>query len=243
MSRWAIVASAAVLAALATTAAEGSDAEQRWRAAAGRMLGGTSQLRSLKLELTVAPRADGSADEVRQVVEIELPGRVRRAIFVGGEEQLVVIDGARGYFGDAGRVLPLPEPQLRQSLDQLRRDLLVLAANAANDRLTVVDGGQHTIGGLDCTALDVSLDGVRSRLFVTPTGEVIRQTFGGSDPLSGKPGLIQVDYSAYRELDGVRFPARYDVYLDGRPVVSVRVDSLLVNPPLDPARFAVPVSD
>jgi hypothetical protein len=207
------------------------------------MLFGVPELKSIGFQLTVSTRVGESVELLQQIVEIELPDRVRRTVLVGDQEQIVVINGNRGYIGGAGLALPLPEPQLRQALDQLRRDLLVLAAGAGSEELRVASGGSAAVGALRCDVLDLSYGAVDSRLFVAADGDVIKQSFGGSDPLTGATGLVEIVYSGYREFDGVRFPSVHAISFEGQPIVTVQIGAISVNPQFDPSLFAVSDSD
>jgi hypothetical protein len=215
----------------------------RLRGVAKRFLLDVSQLRALRYELTTMTRMGQDVESIPQIVEIELPDRMRRTMVVDGEEQVLVISGNRGFFGVGGQSLPLPEPQVERTVEQLRRDLLVLAAGVGSDGLTVESGGREKIGELSCDVLDVSYGPVRTRLFVADDGDVVRQSYLGSDPLSGTTGRVDISYSGYRESGGVRFPTIHAITFEGQPLVAVEIDHLEVNPSLDPSLFAVSDSD
>ena len=102
-----------------------------------------------------------------------------------------------------------------------------------------VSAGSGSVGDAACDVVSVSLGGTESRLCIDSSGQVLKQSYQGKHPLQGSPGLIEVLFSNYAELGGAYFPTTHSMLFEGEEVLTITVNSLEVNPDLDPAMFAV----
>jgi hypothetical protein len=102
--------------------------------------------------------------------------------------------------------------------------------------------GSETVEGMACDVVSVTYQGAESRLCVTQDGKALKQSFTGENPLSGAPGRIEVTYADWREVSGRQFPFKQTITIDGQPLATVTVETIEVNPALDPALFEVPKS-
>ena len=74
--------------------------------------------------------------------------------------------------------------------------------------------------------------------FDDKSGLLVRMVRFGNTPIGHAP--TQVDFSDYREVEGIKFPFQYTFsWLDGKD--SFTLTSVKVNVPIDPAMFAKPV--
>jgi photosynthetic reaction center cytochrome c subunit len=99
----------------------------------------------------------------------------------------------------------------------------------------------ETIDGKDCDV--VQADGQR-RMFITlfferSTGYLIRSIRYGPSPIGRIP--TQVDYSDYRDVNGIKMPFRFTfTWLDGRD--AFQLSQIQANVPIDSARFGRPTA-
>ena len=99
----------------------------------------------------------------------------------------------------------------------------------------------ETIDGKDCDV--VQADGQR-RMFITlfferSTGYLIRSIRYGPSPIGRIP--TQVDYSDYRDVNGIKMPFRFTfTWLDGRD--AFQLSQIQANVPIDSAKFGRPTA-
>ena len=60
--------------------------------------------------------------------------------------------------------------------------------------------------------------------------------------MMGRPGEIREVFSDYREVGGLTLPFASASTLDGEPVVSVTVESIVLDGEVDEALFAMPAA-
>lgn len=220
-----------------SAAALASGAEALNRMATKLINGAGGQLRSAKAKMSIVIKMGGQSMSAGQEHAFVLPNMVRMSVKLPMGEQMMVINGDSGTMSMGGQSAPVPEAQIGETLDNLNRNLLILASKSSE--VEAVSAGAEKVGGTDCDLVSVSLGGIESRLCIDSSGKVLKQSYQGKHPLQGSPGLIEVVYSDYAELGGRYFPKTHSMMFEGQEVLTITVDSLEVNPDLDPAMFAV----
>lgn len=155
-------------------------------------------------------------------------------------DSYTVFDGTAGWLGSTGRpardmsadeswaagldaefALPL---RLKEIFPQLRR------------------GRPETVNGEECEVLTGMAEGhAPVRLdFSTKTGLLLRMVRYADTPMGRLP--TQIDYSDYRDADGVKIPFRWTL---SRPSArfTIQLSEVKSNVPVDAARFAKPSGD
>jgi len=200
----------------------------------------------------------GGADALRKVTSRKMAGKIltggsetpvdvltkapnkRVTVTHGASDSFTAFDGTAGWMGNAGRparamsesesaassldaefYLPL---RLKELYPQLRR------------------GRPEAVAGVDCDTLNGSAPGrpMVRLYFAKSTGLLVRMVRYAETPLGRLP--TQIDYSDYRESDGVKTPYRWTLSRpNGR--FTIQIASLQNNAALDDARFAKPSGD
>jgi hypothetical protein len=94
--------------------------------------------------------------------------------------------------------------------------------------------------GTACELLSVSFRGKESRLCVDQEGKVLFQRYQGKHPFQGNPGVMEVRFSEYKELDGRLIPHKREISFEGEKLVTENLESIEINPDLSPALFELP---
>ena len=103
-----------------------------------------------------------------------------------------------------------------------------------------VAAGTETVDGTPCDLIAVTWQGSESRLCVAKDGKVLKQSYAGKNPMTGAPGRIEVTYADWRDVSGHLLPFKQTVTIDGEALATVTVESIEVNPSLEPSLFEVP---
>ncbi|MDB4324806.1 insulinase family protein, partial [bacterium] len=179
----------------------------------------------------------GQEMQFSQKIAYELPDKIRTTIKTPMGDQIMVAKGDEGYASAGGQVREMPAASLRENLD---RNLLVLAYYADNSELEAVAGGSEDVDGTSCTNVEVTYSGLDSRLCIAEDGKVLKQAYQGTHPLQGTPGLIEIYFSKYTEQDGRVIPFAQEMHFEGEKLVVLNLQSIDLNPDLDPALFEKP---
>jgi predicted Zn-dependent peptidase len=197
-------------------------------------------VKSLRSVQTVALNAGGMALSLKQTEVRAFPDRMRQTTQTPMGEQTVVVAGDAGAAITPTGTQPLPADQLAEAKKEAFHDLSFLARVAGE--VEAVAGGSEAVEGTPCDLLVVTWQGSESRLCVAKDGKVLRQSYPGNNPMTGAPGRLEVTYGDWRDVEGRQLPFKQTITIDGQPLATVTVESIEVNPTLDPSLFEVPKS-
>ncbi len=197
-------------------------------------------IRSLAVGFTMIASIGGEPISMTQELSVVLPDKTRQVVKTPLGEQVLVFNGTRGVAMSELGSVPIPPERVAEALESLALDLLVLASHAGSPELKAVAAGSDEWDGVGCDLVSVSFMGAESRLCVDPTGTVLFQRHQGKHPLEGNPGVMEVFYSDYRELDGRLVPYTRLIRFEGQDLVKMTLDSMAINPDLSPDLFDLP---
>ena len=197
-------------------------------------------LNAARISYTTALSMGGQQMSVGQDVSFILPNKMRTILKTPMGEQVIVLNEDKGYQGFGGQNQPLPGDSVEEGLKQLGRELLVLAGNAGHPEVEAVAAGTENVNGTECQVVAVTFMGMESRLYVDADGKVVKQAYQGKHPLQGTPGLIEIIFSDYSDVDGRLVAHKRVMSFEGQEVATSTLDSIQINPELDVALFEVP---
>jgi hypothetical protein len=225
----------------ASNVASGADLLAR---AAGALLAGKAgTIRSVQAGATVVVSMGGQSMSLGQETSFILPDRIRVSVSTPMGQQVVTINGSAGVMEAGGRSAPVPGEMVESSVRDLNRELLVVLDNAEDPELEAVAAGSDEVDGAACEIVSVTFNGTESRLCVDEAGTVLKQSYQGKHMFQGTPGLVEVRFSEYGDVDGRRLPRRQEIRFEGELLATVTVDSLEINAELDPSLFELPEVD
>jgi len=202
--------------------------------------GSSERLESIRLTYQMTTRMGGESISQGRTVVYALPDRMSQVVPTPMGEAAVVLDGERGFMRGVSGRMELPHEAVKAARVALGREMIVIAGNADNPELEAVAAGTEEVDGEPCDAVTVAFLGGRSRLCVDGEGRVVKQTYPGTHPLDGSPGEIEVRFSDHEIVGGRLLPRRQVMSFDGEEVAIVTLESVEVNPELDPADFETP---
>lgn len=228
---------------VAKTAA-GIEAGRKILAKVSAALGGrdADKVNAIKTSASMVVNMNGQAMSLGRSVLLVFPDKVRQTVKTPMGEQTVVINGTEGFMTMGGQSRPLPAEMLAEHQLDMGRDLRLLVHYHADPKLEVVAAGEEDLDGTKCQILAVTYRGAESRLWVDPTGRVLKQSYQGRDPLTRSPARIEAIYSDYKEVDGRQVPHKETLRIDGQDKVTLTLESFEVNPQVDVAAFEKPAA-
>jgi hypothetical protein len=204
--------------------------------------GGIARLRSVQsLRLTGTMELPGVTTPF--VLELARPGRMRTEFTVGGQKGVRAWDGRNAW-----EQLPLPGERPRPMSDE---DAADARAQADVDLSPLVDAaakgysieliGRDRLPGGDTWKLVVRGNDIPARtMHIDAKTHLVVQTVD-TRSVDEREVEFVTEVGDYRSVNGLVFPHRIDVGPKGSPEhQSLVIEKIEVNPPIDPARFAMP---
>jgi zinc protease len=207
-------------------------------------LGGADKLRSVKslreksTILAKTPQGDMSM-EVEEIAAF--PDQLWQKMRTPMGEMTMVISPAAAFMKSPMGSQDLPGAQKEDGLKELKRHPIFVAQHADDPKFIFAAGGSEKIGEVDAQVLDVNADGAQVRWYVDPqTGHVLRtaaQSMG-----MGGPAEQVIDYSEWKEVEGISVPFKLKITQGGNEAGSQDVKEFEINPAVDPKLFEKPAA-
>ena len=229
----------------AAKAATASNSEgQALMAKVVQSMGGAEKVRSVKAlrekstVLAKTPQGDMSI----QMEEIAaFPDQLWQKMRMPMGEMTMVISPSAAFMKSPMGSQDLPGAQKEDGLNELKRHPIFVAQHADDPNFIFAAGGTEKIGDVDAQILDISADGAQVRWYVDPqTGHILRtsaQTMG-----MGGPAEQVVDYSEWKEVEGINLPFKLKIKQGGNDSGSEDIQELQINPAIDPKLFEKPAA-
>jgi photosynthetic reaction center cytochrome c subunit len=201
-------------------------------------LGGADALRKVTTR-TMAGKILAGGTETPIDVITKAPNK-RVTISHGSADSFTAFDGTAGWMGNAGR--PARSMSDSESGASALDSEFYLGLRLKEIYPQLRRGRPENIAGVDCEVLNGTSAGHPAiRLyFDKTTGLLVRMIRYADTPLGRMP--TQIDYSDYRENDGVKTPARWTLSRpNGR--FTIQIATIKNNASVEDARFAKPAGD
>jgi len=197
---------------------------------------------ALRTAGTIQISMGGQSISLNQTVVYVFPDKMRIDQKTPMGEMATVVSGTEGFALRGGKSMPLPPEQIQERQKTMGRDLRFLVRYSDDPTLEAVAAGQEAVDGTQCDVIAVTFRGVESRVWVDPSGKVLKQAYQGTNPLTRSPGQAEAFFSDYRDHEGRQVPHKQVVRFDGQDVMTLTLDSFEVNPQVDAAQFEKPAS-
>ena len=192
-------------------------------------LGGGSKLD----QLVSFQKTDQRGNQVKSILTMAFPDTLRQEIVRPNFTLVSVITPAESFVVAPNGARPMPEGNRAAIYKELYHELVVLfRARTRSDFKASANGND----------VDVELPGFTTTLGIDPgTGRVVSQTYKGRGP-GGMLGQIVINYSDYRNVDGLSLPFKTTATFDGEPLppLSATIETIKVNGQIDPSSFKKP---
>ncbi len=167
------------------------------------------------------------------------PGRLRQELTMPMGTMVTVLDGDSGFQQMGPRSRPLPDSVRAETQRSLRRDPVGLLRRRGTEGFTATAAGSEELDGGSVELVHVRIDGDSVTLGIDPeTGHIRSVAYRGN--MMGRPGQVREVLSDYREVGGLTLPFAAATTLDGEPMLTVTVGSIVVDGEVDEALFAPP---
>jgi zinc protease len=138
-----------------------------------------------------------------------------------------------------GNVQNWPEARKTETLDQIKRDPIFIAAHAKDANVFFRAGGSAKVGDTEARVVDVNAAGAAVRWFVDPqTGHILKETYrtiGQQGPVQG-----ETEMDDWKPLSGLNLPLVRRNKQNGQDSSTAQYTALELNPTVDPKLFDRP---
>lgn len=201
--------------------------------------GGVEKLRSLEtVKATGVMEARGT--EIPIATWAKRPNRMRRDQKLPDRTISVAFDGTTVWMLDSSVGVPqeMTGPQADATRDEAIFDPLFLTYKERGHKIELV--GNETLDGLAVHHLLVTKKSgsVEDHYLNAETGLEFRTVTVMEQ--AGVKAELRTDFSDYRALDGMQVPFSIRQFMNGNPVVRVRLKEFEFNVPIDDAIFSIP---
>src|SRR5215471_11802703 len=199
-----------------------------------------SGIKSVKTEFTTSRKTPQGDVQVQMHATIVYPDHLHAELQTPQGALTIVATPDTGFvsMGTMG-TQPMPAAQKAETLEQLKRDPIFIAAHWKDPNVFFVAGGTEKVGDIESRIVDVNAAGAAIRWFVNPAdGHILKETYqtlGPSGPAQGETTMDQ-----WKDMSGLTLPLLRKNKQNGEETSVVQYKSIEINPPIDPKLFEKP---
>ncbi|MGA7401139.1 MAG: pitrilysin family protein, partial [Candidatus Sulfotelmatobacter sp.] len=138
-----------------------------------------------------------------------------------------------------GDVQNWPEARKSETLEQIKRDPIFIAAHAKDPNVFFRAGASEKVGGTEARVVDVNAAGTAIHWFVDPqTGHILKETYrtiGQQGPVQG-----ETDMDDWKPISGLNLPMVRHNKQNGQDSSTAQYTALELNPTVNPKLFEKP---
>jgi zinc protease len=206
-------------------------------------MGGEAKLaaiKSIKAKITLTQKTPQGDFPVQMESIIVFPDHLHAEMQTpNGTITIVVTPDAAFLDLPNGQVQNWPEARKTETLEQIKRDPVFIAAHANDPNFFFRAGETEKVGGTEARIVDVNAAGTAIRWFVDPqTGHILKETYrtiGQHGPAQG-----ETDMDDWKPVSGLTLPMVRHNKQDGQDSSTAEYTALEFNPAVDPKLFDKP---
>ena len=134
---------------------------------------------------------------------------------------------------------PMPPAQKSETLEQIKRDPIFIAAHWKDPDVFFQAGGTEKVGNIESRIVDVNAAGAAIRWFVNPAdGHILKETYqtlGPQGPVQGETTMEN-----WKTVSGLTLPLLRKNKQNGEDTGSSEYTKIDINPAVDPKLFEKP---
>jgi hypothetical protein len=197
-------------------------------------------IKSVKTEFTNTRKTPQGDMPMQMQVTIVYPDHLHAELQTPQGKLTIVATPDIGFVSMGGMgSQPMPAAQKAETLEQLKRDPIFIAAHWKDPDVFFNAAGTEKVGEIESRIVDVNAAGAALRWFVNPAdGHILKETYqtlSASGPAQGE--TIMDDW---KNMSGLTLPAQRKNRQNGEESSVVEYKSIEINPTVDPKLFEKP---
>ncbi|MGB8597664.1 MAG: pitrilysin family protein [Candidatus Sulfotelmatobacter sp.] len=206
-------------------------------------MGGEAKLaaiKAVKADLTLTQKTPQGDFPMQMETVIVFPDHLHAEMQTpNGVVKIVATPDAAFVDLPNGDVQNWPEARKTETLEQIKRDPIFIAAHSKDPNVFFQAGGTEKVGETEARIVDVSAAGAAIRWFVDPeTGHILKETYrtiGQGGPVQG-----ETDLDDWKPVSGLNLPMLRHNKQNGQDSSTAQYTALEFNPSVDPKLFEKP---
>jgi YHS domain-containing protein len=193
-------------------------------------------------QLVSFQRKDLRGNEVKNTLLLAFPDSVWQETVRPTFTMVSVVTPAESFFVFNNSARQMPEANRTSIYQELNHEIVVLFRSRTRSEFKASVAGNAKVGEVAVERVDVELPGFTTSLGIDPaTGRVLSQAYRGRGPGS-VVGEIVINYSDFRDVEGLSLPFKVSATFDGKPfpAVSATTEAIAINGQVNPASFKRP---
>src|SRR5271157_1149269 len=203
-------------------------------------LGGEAKLetiKALKAKLTITQTTPQGGIPMQMETLIVFPDHLHAEMQTPNGLVTFVVTPDRAFAAVPGQgARDFPASQKQETLEQIKRDPVFIAAHAKDSNVFFRAGGSEKVGDNDARIVDVNAAGASLRWFVDPkTGHILKETYRTLS--QGQLVQGETDMDDWKPIAGLNLPLVRHNKQNGQDSSSSEYTALELNPAIDPKLF------
>jgi zinc protease len=206
-------------------------------------MGGETKLaaiKSVKANITLTQKTPQGDFPMQLESTIVYPDHLHATMHTPqGNAEVVVTRDAAFIALPNGQIQNWPDARKNESLEQIKRDPIFIAAHARDPNVFFHAAGTKKVGDIEARIVDVNAAGAAVRWFVDPqTGHILKETYATLGPHG--PAQGETDLDDWKPVNGITIPMARHNKLDGQDSSMAEYTAITFNPTIDPRLFEKP---
>jgi zinc protease len=206
-------------------------------------MGGDSKLagiKAVKAKITLTQKTPQGEFPMQMETVIVYPDHLHAEMQTPGGTMDIVVTPDAAFMAVPGQGMrDFPASQKAETLEQIKRDPIFIAAHANDPNVFFRAGGTEKVGDKDTRIVDVNSAGAAIRWFVDPeTGHILKETYRTLS--QGGPAQGETDFDDWKPVGGMTIPTVRHNKQNGQDSSTAEYTALEINPTVDPKLFEKP---
>jgi zinc protease len=206
-------------------------------------LGGDTKLatiQALRTKLTLTQKTPQGDFPIQMETVIVFPDHLHAEMQTPGGTMDIVVTPDAAFMAVPGQGMQdLPDAQKAETLDQIKRDPIFIAAHWKDPNVFFNAAGTEKVGDIEARIVDVNAAGAAVRWFVDPqTGRILKETY--TTLSRGGPAQGETDMDNWKPISGLTLPLTRRNKQNGQDSSTAEYTALEINPQVDPNLFEKP---
>jgi len=209
-------------------------------------MGGEAKLATIKAvraELTLTQKTPQGDFPIQMESIIVYPDHLHAQMQTpGGVVKIVATPGIAFVDLPNGQVREWPDTQKTETLEQIKRDPIFIAAHSKDANVFFHAAGTEKVGDVETRIVDVNASGTAIRWFVdAQNGHILKETY----PTIGQHGPVlgETDLDNWKPVSGINIPTLRHNKQNGEDSSTTEYTTLELNPTVDPKLFEKPAAE
>jgi zinc protease len=206
-------------------------------------LGGEAKLaaiKSVKAKITLTQKTEQGEFPIPMETVIVYPDHLHAEMQTPGGTMDIVVTPDTAFMSFVGQGMrDLPSSQKAETLDQIKRDPVFIAAHANDPNVFFHAGGTEKVGDTETKIVDVNAAGAAIRWYVDPqSGHILKETY----PTLSQAGPVQgeTELDDWKSLSGLNIPTVRRNKQNGQDSSTATYTAIEINPTVDAKLFDKP---